>query len=116
VPGWVKRIFGWLRLNPILTANAQGKMGLAGFHIGMGADPEQLARSAVRRMQPDTMYRVVIAHANNADGAARARQHILQGHGRIHSCHITDAGPALGAHFGPRSLIVGFAPQPPVLN
>jgi len=116
VPGWVKRIFGWLRLNPILTANAQGKMGLAGFHIGMGADPEQLARSAVRKMQPDTMYRVVIAHANNADGAARARQHILQGHGRIHSCHITDAGPALGAHFGPRSLIVGFAPQPPVLN
>jgi DegV family protein with EDD domain len=116
VPGWVKRIFGWLRLNPILTANAQGKMGLAGFHIGMGADPEQLARSAVRKMQPDTMYRVVIAHANNADGAARARQHILHCHGRIHSCHITDAGPALGAHFGPRSLIVGFAPQPPVLN
>jgi DegV family protein with EDD domain len=116
VPGWVKRIFGWLRLNPILTANAQGKMGLAGFHIGKGADPEQLARSAVRMMQPDTMYRVVIAHANNADGAARARQHILQGHGRIHSCHITDAGPALGAHFGPGGLIVGFAPQPPLLN
>jgi len=116
VPGWVKRIFGWLRLNPILTANPQGKMGLAGFHMGRGADPEQLARSAVRKMQPEVMYRVVIAHANNADGAAKARHDILKGHGRIHSCHITEAGPALGAHFGPGGLIVGFAPQPAVLN
>jgi len=116
VPGWVKRIFGLLHLNPVLTANREGKMGLAGFHAGRGADPAQLARSAVRKMQPETMYRVVIAHANNADGAAQTRHHILERHGRIHSCHITEAGPALGAHFGPGGLIVGFAPQPPVLN
>jgi fatty acid-binding protein DegV len=62
------------------------------------------------------MYRVVIAHANNLDGAAATRHHILQHHGRIHSCHITEAGPALGVHFGPGSLIVGFTPQPEVLN
>jgi fatty acid-binding protein DegV len=66
-------------------------------------------------MQPDTMYRVVIAHANNAQGAAETRQHILEQHGRIHSCHITEAGPALGVHFGPGGLIVGFTPQPKVL-
>jgi len=116
VPAWIKRIFGLLRLNPVLTANAEGKMGLAGFHTGKGADPAQLARSAVRKMQPEVMYRVVIAHADNADGAAQLRQHVLEGHGRIHSCHITEAGPALGAHFGPGGLIVGFAPQPPVLS
>ena len=29
--------------------------------------------------------------------------------GRIHSCHITDAGPALGVHLGPGGLVVGFA-------
>jgi fatty acid-binding protein DegV len=91
-------------------------MGLAGFHTGKGADPAQLARSAVRKMQPEVMYRVVIAHANNANGAAQLRHHVLEGHGRIHSCHITEAGPALGAHFGPGGLIVGFAPQPPVLS
>jgi len=116
VPAWVKRVFGLLRLNPVLTANREGRMGLAGFHTGKGADPAQLARSAVRKMQPEVMYRVVIAHANNAEGAAKARHHILKGHGRIHSCHITEAGPALGAHFGPGGLIVGFAPQPAVLN
>jgi len=116
VPGWIKRLFGLLRLNPVLTASPEGKMGLAGFHRGTGADPTQLARSAVRKMQPDVMYRVVIAHANNPDGAAVARHYVLSQHARIHSCHLTEAGPALGVHFGPGGLIIGFAPQPEVLN
>jgi hypothetical protein len=115
VPPWVKWLFGLFRLNPVLTANREGKMGLAGFHCGRGANPARLARSAVRRMQPDAMYRLVIAHANNAPGAIALRQHILGRHARVHSCHITEAGPALGAHFGPGGLIVGFMPNPDVL-
>jgi len=116
VPGWIKRLFGLLHLNPILTATSEGKMGLAGLHTGRGADPRQLARSAVRKMKPDRMYRVVIAHANNPRGAAETRHHILERHARIHSCHITEAGPALGVHFGPGGLIVGFTPQPRALT
>jgi DegV family protein with EDD domain len=116
VPGWVKGLFGVLRLSPVLTANSEGKLGIAGFHVGRGADPRKLARTACRKMQPETMYRVVIAHANNSQGARETRHHILEQHGRIHSCHITEAGPALGVHFGPGGLIVGFTPQPKVLN
>jgi len=116
VPSWVKGLFGLLRLSPVLTANAQGKLGIAGFHLGMGANPRKLAATAIAKMRPDTMYRVVIAHANNLAGARQTRHHILERHGRIHSCHITEAGPALGVHFGPGGLIVGFMPQPGVLN
>jgi DegV family protein with EDD domain len=116
VPGWIKRLFGLLHLNPVLTASPEGKLGLAGFHRGTGADPMQLGRSAVRKMQPDVMYRVVIAHANQPDGAAVTRHYVLSQHARIHSCHVTEAGPALGVHFGPGGLIIGFAPQPEVLN
>jgi DegV family protein with EDD domain len=116
VPSWIKRLFGLLRLSPVLTANAQGKLGIAGFHVGLGADPRKLARTAVRKMRPDTMYRVVIAHANSLSAAKETRHHILEQHGRIHSCHITEAGPALGVHFGPGGLIVGFTPQPDVLT
>jgi len=116
VPGWVRRLFGLFHLNPVLTANPQGRMGIAGFHAGAGANPRKLARTAVRKMQPDTMYRVVVAHANNREGAVATRHHILERHGRIHSCHITEAGPALGVHFGPGGLIVGFTPQPGALN
>ena len=78
--------------------------------------PARLARTVVRKMDPGTVYRVVIAHANNEAGAQATRHAILQRHGRIHSCHITEAGPALGVHFGPGGLIAGFTPQPRVLN
>ena len=37
-------------------------------------------------------------------------------HDRIHSCHITDTGPALGVHLGPGGLTIGFTPQPHNLN
>ncbi len=116
VPGWVRTIFGLLHLNPVLTANRDGKMALAGFHRGMGADPDRLARTVVRRMKSDTMYRVLVAHANNEAGAEATRHAILERHGRIHSCHIAEAGPALGVHFGPGGLIAGFTPQPGVLS
>ncbi len=48
------------------------------------------------------MYRVLVAHANNETGAAQVRQYILEQHPRIHSCHITEAGPALGRTFRAR--------------
>ncbi len=111
VPAPVKRVADFLRINPVLTANQEGKMGLSGFHRGKGANPVKLARSAIKKMEADTMYRVLIAHADNKAGAAESRKYILEQHGRIHSCHITEAGPALGVHFGPGGLIVGFAPH-----
>ena len=116
VPGVIKKITGFLHVNPVLTANSEGKMGLAGFHTGLGANPAKLARTVLRKMRPETMYRVLISHANNEAGAKATRHHILEKHGPIHSCHITNAGPALGAHFGPGGIIVGFCPQPPALN
>ena len=111
VPAPVKSVADFLRINPVLTANPEGKMGLSGFHRGKGANPVKLARSAIKKMEAETMYRVLIAHANNEAGAIEARKYILEQHGRIHSCHITEAGPALGVHFGPGALIVGFAPH-----
>lgn len=116
VPGWVKWLTGFLHINPVLTASRDGRLTLGGFHAGRGARPEALARSALRRMDAERMYRVLIAHANHAEGAAELRRLILQQHGRVHSCHVTDAGPALGVHLGPGGLIVGFAPQPEVLG
>jgi DegV family protein with EDD domain len=111
VPAWVKRVADFLRLSPVLTTNKEGKIGLGGFLLGRGANPLKLARAAVKKMNPDSMYRVLVAHANNEEGARQLRHHILEQHARIHSCHITDAGPALGVHIGPGGLVVGFTPM-----
>ena len=111
VPALVKRMADWLHINPVLTASPEGRLTLGGFHTGKGARPAALARSVVRKMKEETMYRVIVAHANNAAGALDTRHHILEKHGRIHSCHVTEAGPALGVHLGLGGLIVGFMPQ-----
>ena len=116
VPRWLKRFTDLLHINPVLMASPKGKLTLGGFHRGRGARPAALARSVVGKMRKGRIYRVVIAHAHNAEGAAQVRRHILQQHGEIHSCHITEAGPAIGVHLGPGGLIVGFMPQPEVLR
>ena len=116
VPAWFKRVADCLHFNPVLMANREGKIKLGGIHRGRGARPGALARSALRKMKPDIMYRVLVAHMDNETGAKKTRHLILEGHGRVHSCHITEAGPALGVHLGPGGLVVAFLPQPDGLS
>jgi DegV family protein with EDD domain len=115
VPAWVKKMSEALHVSPILMAK-KGKMGLGGFSFGKGADARALAKNIVGRMNRDTIYRVLVSHVDNAEGAREVRQLILEKHSMIHSCHLADAGPALGVHLGRGGIIVGFLPQPAVLG
>ena len=101
----------FLRLSPVRTASKEGKMSVGGFLLGRGANPFKLARKVTRQMDEEVMYRVLLAHADNEQGAKELRHHILEQHGRVHSCHITDAGSALGVHIGPGGLVAGFSPH-----
>ncbi len=115
LPAWVKKVTDLLHISPLITAK-NGRFGLAGFALGIGARPAALGKSALRRMKADTSYRVFIAHGANHEGARQLRRYILERHTRVHSCHISEAGPALGVHLGPGGLVVGFLPQPQQLN
>jgi DegV family protein with EDD domain len=112
----VKRLTNLMRVNPVLTTKPDGSLGLAGFHAGRGANARKLARTALKKMRSNRMYRILIAHANDPEGARTVRRIILQNHGRLHSCHVTESGPALGVHLGVGGLIIGIAPDPVVLN
>ncbi|MDH3903175.1 MAG: DegV family EDD domain-containing protein, partial [Xanthomonadales bacterium] len=115
LPAWVKKVTDFLHISPLITAK-NGRFGLAGITTGIGANPAALGKAAVRRMVKDTGYRVFIAHGANPEGARELRRYILGRHTRVHSCHISEAGPALGVHLGPGGLVVGFVPQPAHLN
>jgi DegV family protein with EDD domain len=115
VPAWLKRVTDVLRITPVLMAK-NGKLGIAGMRFGRGADPGALAAQVVKRMRKEQVYRVLISHVANGEGAHHLRRMILEQHPMIHSCHIAEAGPALGAHLGIGGLIVGFLPQPEVLS
>ena len=86
------------------------------FATGIGAKPAALGKIAIRKMHKDTTYRILIAHGANPGGARELRRYILEQHTLVHSCHISEAGPALGVHLGPGGLVVGFLPQPDQLN
>jgi DegV family protein with EDD domain len=115
VPAWVGRLANLLRITPVLKAK-NGLVKVAAVLPGRGANAKRFANHVAKKLKHGVVYRVLISHANNPEGAHQIRHVILKRHGEVHSCHITDAGPALGAHLGPGGLIVGFLPQPAVLN
>lgn len=116
VPAWAKRLTDLLRVRPVLTANAKGEMSPGGVILGRKPPAESLGKIAAGKMKPDTMYRVLVAHMGNGEGAEAVRRTVLRNHDRVHSCHICDAGAALGVHLGPGGLIVAFMPDPAILN
>ena len=115
LPAWVKKLTDFLHVSPLLTEK-NGRFKLAGFTPGIGAKPAALGKASLRKMQQDTTYRILIAHGANPEGARELRRYILGRHTRVHSCHILEAGPALGVHLGPGGLVVGFLPQPDQLS
>ena len=119
VPSSVKRIADFLHINPVLTASPEGKMGLSGFHLGRGANPKKLARTIIRKMEPDVMYRVMVTHANNLEAAKQARQYhpgtasadsFLPHHrGRARpGCAFRAGRPDRGFHSAPAQLDLMF--------
>ena len=116
VPAWAKKLTDLLRMRPVLTANPKGEMSPGGVIMGRKPPAEALGKIVAGKMETDTMYRVLVAHMGNESGAEALRQTVLSRHDRIHSCHICDAGAALGVHLGPGGLIVAFMPDPAILN
>jgi DegV family protein with EDD domain len=115
LPAWVKKLTDFLHISPLLTQK-NGRFKLAGFTTGIGVKPEALGKAALKKMNQYSSYRILIAHGANPEGARVLRRYILSRHTRVHSCHITEAGPALGVHLGPGGLVIGFLPQPDQLN
>ncbi|MDX1556768.1 MAG: DegV family protein, partial [Xanthomonadales bacterium] len=116
LPGWVKRVADLARIIPVLTANPEGKLAPGGVIWGRKAPAESLGKTAARKMDPQAMYRVLVAHVGNPEGAEQVRRTVLGRHPRIHSCHVCRAGAALAVHLGPGGLIVAFMPDPAILN
>jgi hypothetical protein len=65
-------------------------------------------------MDPDRTYRVIVSHTNADADARELADRILEGHPQVDACWVVEASPAIGAHAGPGTLIVGFhAWEPP---
>lgn len=104
----VKSIADALRLTPVLSTQADGRVAAGGVLFGRKNLSAKFARFIGRRMAPDQAYRIGIGHAN-AEAAGRELQALLQqAHPHIQSSFLTPLGSALSVHGGPGTLVVGI--------
>jgi DegV family protein with EDD domain len=107
---WMETISRRLALNPVLTASPEGQLKACSVLAGRNKAVERFARFVLRRMQRDVCYRIMISHTNARDDASALRDLLLAGHPEVDACWLEEASPAVGAHAGPGSLVVGFQP------
>ena len=111
IPRWAVPLVRWSGLTPVARVDAQGRLKVAGGLVARARAPEAFARYIGKRVRQAVRWRLVVGHANAlADGerlvdALRARL-------RVDEAHLVEVGPAVGAHAGPGTLVVGLQPSP----
>jgi len=97
-----KQIADLLRINPILTFAKDG-IRTIGKTYGTKNKADKLIKFVSKQL-PEKPFRIGIAHGNAPDLAEKAKTHFESlGAEKI---IVTEIGPALGVHAGPRSLVI----------
>ncbi|OAB60632.1 hypothetical protein AY599_09260, partial [Leptolyngbya valderiana BDU 20041] len=107
---WMETVSRTLALNPVLTASPEGQLKACSVIPGRRKAVQRFARFLLRKMKGDACYRILISHTNARDDARTLRDLLLAGHPEVDACWLEEASPAVGAHAGPGSLIVGLQP------
>ena len=111
IPRWAGPAVRWTGLTPIAAVSAEGRLKLAGGLFARRNAAAAFASYVAKRAPHAVGWRLIVGHADAlADGerlfaALGERLPIVEG-------HLIEIGPAIGAHAGQRSLVVGLQPAP----
>jgi fatty acid-binding protein DegV len=111
IPRWAGPAVRWSGLTPIAAVSAEGKLKVAGGLFARQHAPEAFARYVGKRTPKAPGWRLVVGHSDAlADGerllaALRERLPVVE-------AHLVEVGPAVGAHAGQGTLVVGLQPAP----
>ncbi|MDT8410560.1 MAG: DegV family protein [Wenzhouxiangellaceae bacterium] len=107
---WVERLARGLRLNPVLSNTADGRLAPRGVIAGRRVTVRRFARYVARRLDAGQAYRILISHTNSPADARQLQELLLTAHPEVDACWIEETSPAVGAHAGPGTLVVGVQP------
>ena len=112
IPRWVGPVVRWSGLTPVAAMRPEGTLKVAGGLFARQRAPEAFARYVAKRVDPQARgWRLIVGHADaRADGErllAALRERLP-----IDEAHLVEVGPAVGAHAGPGTLVVGLQPTP----
>ncbi len=96
-----------LKLKPILTFDAEGKVKLVAKSFGGDHARRKLAAIIKREAAGKRKLRLLVGHANNLDGA-RYHAEWIRKYFEVPEVEIVGVSPALGAHAGPGAVAVAF--------
>ncbi len=111
IPRWAGPAVRWSGLTPIAAVSADGILKLAGGLFARARAPEVFARHVAKRVPKVAGWRLIVGHSDAlADGkrlfaALHEQLPVVAG-------FVTEVGPAVGAHAGPGTLVVGLQPAP----
>ncbi len=107
IPRWVLHISNAFGLTAIARMRADGRLGVAGALFGKRSVPERFAAWVARRVPKAGAWRLMVGHCDAADDAA-ALLAALRQRLPISRDWLVETGPAIGAHAGPGTLVVGL--------
>ncbi len=111
IPRWAGPAVRWSGLTPIAAINPEGLLKLVGGLLARRKAADAFARYLGKRVPTDVGWRLIVGHADAlADGERLLAA--LHEHLPVVEGHLVEIGPAIGAHAGPGTLVVGLQPAP----
>jgi hypothetical protein len=107
LPSKIKTISDLFGLTPILTTKG-GKLKLAGVLWGRANIIEKFSNFLVKKINHQSRYRILVAHANSYDNGKKLENKLLNNMTNIDSSSLLELGGGLGCHAGPGALTVGI--------
>lgn len=107
IPKWIQPLARTLGLTAIARMRKGGRLSVAGALFGSYAVPERLARYVSRRLPPARRWRVMVGHCDAPEEAGQLLA-ALRRRLRISRDWLVETGPAIGAHAGRGTLVIGL--------
>ncbi|MGE5625355.1 MAG: DegV family protein [Bacillota bacterium] len=115
VPRSKKLVADLLHVTPLLTALPDGRVKSCGALLGRRALPAKFARYVARRAPDGGHHRLLVGHCAAPEAAETLLFELKRLLPDVESAHMTEVGPALGAHAGLGALVVSvqaYSPPP----
>lgn len=111
IPRWSGPLVRFSGVLPIAAVKQDGRLGLAGGLFARRRAPEAFARYVAKRTPRAPGWRMIVGHSDAPADGQRLLD-ALRVHLPVVEAHLVEVGPAVGAHAGPGTLVVGLQPAP----
>ncbi len=111
IPRWVAPAVRWTGVIPMAAMTPQGVLKVAGGLLARKQAAEAFARYVCKRIDTRQRWRLIVGHAD-AQGDGQRLLEALRSRLTLEEAHLVEVGPAIGAHAGPGTLLVGLQPAP----